>query len=238
MMICLEHLNKCFGDRVAVDNVSLEIPEGALYGLLGHNGAGKSTTIGMMLGQVIPDRGRVLIDGRDVQQDRTLALADVGAIFETPSFYGYLTGRRNLEIFCSYSRFVTPKEINEVVEMVRLTHRIDDPVKVYSHGMRQRLALAQALLPRPRVLILDEPSEGLDPEGIHEMRELIRKLHQHFQLTVLICSHLLAEVEQICPQVAIMRKGKLLFQGDWRAGDPPPRTLEEFYLEKVKGIEV
>jgi ABC-2 type transport system ATP-binding protein len=126
--------------------------------------------------------------------------------------------------------------MSEVVELVRLEKRIDDPVQVYSHGMRQRLALAQALLPRPRVLILDEPSEGLDPEGIYEMRELIRRLHRDFQLTILICSHLLAEVEQICPQVAIMRNGRLLFHGDWRAPDPH-RTLEQFYMETVKGIE-
>ena len=237
-MIRLENLRKQFGRRPAVENLSLEIPEGALYGLLGHNGAGKSTTIGMMLGQVIPDSGRVLIDGHDVQRERALALREVGAIFETPSFYGYLTGRQNLKVFCSYSCPVSDQEIKDVVHLVRLDTRIDDPVRVYSHGMRQRLALAQALLPRPRVLILDEPSEGLDPEGIYEMRELIRQLHRDYQLTVLICSHLLAEVEQICPQVAIMRKGRLLFQGDWRNGQPADRTLEQFYLETVKGIEV
>lgn len=237
-MIRLEKLQKRFGKRAAVENLSLDIEEGALYGLLGHNGAGKSTTIGMMLGQVIPDGGRVLIGGHDVQLERAAALSQVGAIFETPSFYSYLTGRQNLEIFCTYSRPVTATEIKEVVELVRLGSRIDDPVRVYSHGMRQRLALAQALLPRPRVLILDEPSEGLDPEGIHEMRELIRQLHRDFQLTVLICSHLLAEVEQICPQVAIMRKGRLLFHGDWRCGLPPGGTLEQFYLQTVKGIEV
>lgn len=112
-----------------------------------------------------------------------------------------------------------------MVELVRLKTRIDDPVRVYSHGMRQRLALAQALLPRPRVLILDEPSEGLDPEGIYEMRELIRQLHRDFKLTVLICSHLLAEVEQICPQVAVMRKGRLLFQGDWKSDLQPVRPF-------------
>jgi ABC-2 type transport system ATP-binding protein len=237
-MIRLENLRKRFGQRMAVENLSLEIERGALYGLLGHNGAGKSTTIGMMLGQVIPDAGQVLIDGHDVHRERAVALSQVGAIFETPSFYAYLSGRQNLEIFCSYSRRVTAAEINEVVNMVRLGSRIDDPVGVYSHGMRQRLALAQAILPRPRVLILDEPSEGLDPEGIYEMRELIRQLHRDFQLTVLICSHLLAEVEQICPQVAIMRKGRLLFHGDWRDPLLPGRTLEQFYLETVKGIEV
>jgi ABC-2 type transport system ATP-binding protein len=237
-MIRLDNLQKRFGHRVAVENLSLEIREGSLYGLLGHNGAGKSTTIGMMLGQVIPDRGQVLIGGHNVQRERAAALSQVGAIFETPSFYGYLSGRRNLEIFCSYSQPVSRAQMNEAVELVRLSSRIDDPVAVYSHGMRQRLALAQALLPRPKVLILDEPSEGLDPEGIYEMRELIRHLHRDFQLTILICSHLLAEVEQICPEVAIMRNGRLLFHGDWRSGTDPGRTLEQFYLETVKGIEV
>ena len=237
-MIRLEQLKKKFGKRVAVEELSLQIPEGSLYGLLGHNGAGKSTTIGMMLGQVIPDSGRVLIAGQDVQENRAGALKHVGAIFETPSFYSYLTGRQNLEIFCNYAASVTAAEIAEATALVRLESRIDDPVRVYSHGMRQRLALAQALLPRPRVLILDEPSEGLDPEGIYEMRELIRHLHRDFQLTVLICSHLLAEVELICPEVAIMRKGKLLFSGNWRNEGEPGRTLEQFYLQTVKGIEV
>jgi ABC-2 type transport system ATP-binding protein len=235
-MIRLENLQKRFGRRVAVENLSLEIPAGALYALLGHNGAGKSTTIGMMLGQVIPDQGRVLIDGHDVRRERAAALGQVGAIFETPSFYGYLSGRRNLEIFCSYGRPVSREEMDRVIALVRLGPRINDPVRVYSHGMRQRLALAQALLPRPRVLILDEPSEGLDPEGIYEMREMIRRLHREFQLTILICSHLLAEVEQICPEVAIMRNGRLLFHGDWRQADPGA-TLEEFYMQTVKGIE-
>ena len=236
-MIRLENLQKKFVRRVAVEDLSLEIHRGALFGLLGHNGAGKSTTIGMMLGQIFPDHGRVLIDGHDVQRERAAALGCVGAIFETPSFYGYLSGRQNLEIFCGYGPPVSRAEIDEVVELVRLSSRIDDPVRVYSHGMRQRLALAQALLPWPQVLILDEPSEGLDPEGIHEMRELIRRLHSDYQLTILICSHLLAEVEQICPQVAIMRNGRLLFHGDWRSTDPS-RTLEQFYLQTVKGIEV
>jgi ABC-2 type transport system ATP-binding protein len=237
-MIRMENLQKRFGRRVAVENLSLHVEKGALFGLLGHNGAGKSTAIGMMLGQVIPDHGRVLIKGHDVQKERGQALGCVGAIFETPSFYGYLSGRRNLEILCSYSRPVSKKEMDDVVDLVRLGSRINDPVQVYSHGMRQRLALAQALLPRPEVLILDEPSEGLDPEGIYEMRELIRQLHRDFQLTILICSHLLAEVEQICPQVAIMRNSRLLFQGTWRSDSDPNRTLEQFYLQTVKGIEV
>ena len=236
-MIRLENLTKRFGRRLAVDNLSLDIAPGSLYGLLGHNGAGKSTAIGMMLGQVIPDAGRVLLDGHDVRLDRAAALRRVGAIFETPSFYDYLSGRRNLEILCSYSARATPEEQQRVIELVRLEKRIDDPVRVYSHGMRQRLALAQALLPRPALLILDEPSEGLDPEGIHEMRELILQLHRDFQLTILVCSHLLAEVEQICPDVAIMRNGRLLFHGGWRAAAPGCPDLEAFYLQTVRGIE-
>jgi ABC-2 type transport system ATP-binding protein len=236
-MLRLENLSKRFGRRPAVENLSLEIPTGSLYGLLGHNGAGKSTTIGMMLGQVIPDAGRVLIDGHDVRRERAAALRRVGAIFETPSFYDYLSGRRNLEILGSYSAPATAEEQQRVIELVRLKDRIDDPVRIYSHGMRQRLALAQALLPRPALLILDEPSEGLDPEGIHEMRELILRLHREFQLTILICSHLLAEVELICPQVAILRNGRLLFHGAWREAAPDCRDLEAFYLKTVRGIE-
>ena len=233
-MIQLEHLSKSFGKRLAVDDLSLEIPRGALYALLGHNGAGKSTTIGMMLGQVLPDAGRVLIDGHDVQEERGAALGQTGAIFETPSFYDYLSGRRNLEIFCSYSRHVSRREMDEAIHLVGLDKRIGDPVRAYSHGMRQRLALAQALLPRPKILVLDEPSEGLDPEGIHEMRELIQQLHRDFELTVLICSHLLAEVEQICPQVAILRGGKLLFHGKWKPAAPDCANLEAFYLKTVR----
>jgi ABC-2 type transport system ATP-binding protein len=237
-MISLENLNKHFGARCAVDHLSLRIEPGTIYGLLGHNGAGKSTTIGMMLGQVVPDSGRVLINGHDVHRHRALALSEVGAIFETPAFYPFLSGRRNLEAFCSFSGPVSREDMDRAIDRVRLTSRINDPVKVYSHGMRQRLALAQALLPRPKVLILDEPSEGLDPEGIYEMRELIQSLHREFQLTILICSHLLAEVEQICSEVAIMRNGRILFHGDWRQSPEPCANLEEFYLRTVKGIEV
>jgi ABC-2 type transport system ATP-binding protein len=233
-MIQLQNLTKRFGSRLAVQNLSLEIPRGSLYALLGHNGAGKSTTIGMMLGQVIPDSGRVLINGHDVISQRRAALDHTGAIFETPSFYDYLSGYRNLEIFSSYSRHITPAEMKEVIHLVGLEKRIHDPVQAYSHGMRQRLALAQALLPRPQILILDEPSEGLDPEGIYEMRELIRQLHQDYQLTVLICSHLLAEIEQICPQVAILQGGRLLFQGDWKANSPTSTNLETFYLQTIR----
>ena len=168
------------------------VPRGAIYGLLGHNGAGKSTAIGMMLGQVWPTHGEVRVGGHEVTSHRRLALQKVGAIFETPVFYDYLSGWRNLEILSHYTGPTTSARIREVLDLVGLNGRETSRVRTYSHGMRTRLALAQALLPNPELLILDEPGDGLDPEGIHEMRELILQLHRDFQLTILVCSHLLA----------------------------------------------
>ena len=215
-MISLAGVRKVFGRHVAVRSLDLEVPRGAVFGLLGHNGAGKSTVIGIVLGQVLPDAGRVRIDGHDVLADRPRALARVGAIYEQPAFYDYLSGARNLKILCELAAPVDPERLREVVRLVDLEDRIHERVSTYSHGMRQRLALAQALLPRPELLILDEPSEGLDPEGIYEMRELIRKLHREWELTVLISSHLLSEMEQVCSHLAVLREGRLLFAGDWR----------------------
>ena len=212
-MIRLSGLCKTFGERMAVDGLTLHVPRGEIFGLLGHNGAGKSTAIGMMLGQVWPTQGEVLICGHDVTRHRQLALQKVGAIFETPVFYDYLSGRRNLEIFSSYTAPTPPERIREVVDWVGLTGREKSKVKTYSHGMRARLALAQALLPQPELLILDEPSDGLDPEGIHEMRQTIRRLRRELGLTIFLSSHLLNEVEQLCTRIAVMNQGRKVFEG-------------------------
>jgi ABC-2 type transport system ATP-binding protein len=209
-------LSKRFGHRLAVDHVSFEVPRGSLFGLLGHNGAGKSTTIGAVLGQIHPDAGTIRVGGHDVFQDRSNALARVGAIFETPSFYDYLSGRRNLEIFTAYTGICPAESLEAVIARVGLRERIHDPVGKYSHGMRQRLALAQALLPGPHFLILDEPGDGLDPEGIAEMREMILRLNREENMTILLCSHQLDEVQRLCRELAILREGKLVFCGDWR----------------------
>ncbi len=214
-MIRLENLRKAFKGKPALHGVSFQVERGEIFGLLGHNGAGKSTTFGIMLGQVYPDAGEAWIDGVSVQRDRPRALARVGAIFETPSFYEYLSGWRNLEILVHYSRQVARRELEEAVETVGLSGRIHDPVRTYSHGMRQRLALAQAIVPTPDVILLDEPTEGLDPEGIHEMRLMIQRLNQEHGLTVLLSSHLLSEVEQLCERVAILNQGALVFEGRW-----------------------
>jgi ABC-2 type transport system ATP-binding protein len=212
-VIQLKHLNKKFGQRLAVNDLTLHVPAGEIYGLLGHNGAGKSTAIGMMLGQVWPTSGEVKICGHDVTAHRRLALMKVGAIFESPAFYDYLSGRRNLEILSSYTTPTSPQRIQEVIEWVGLAGREHSKVRTYSHGMRARLALAQALLPQPELLILDEPSDGLDPEGIHEMRLTIQRLQRELGLTILLSSHFLNEVEQLCTRIAVLNRGRMVFEG-------------------------
>ena len=212
-MIELRHLTKRFGGRLAVDDLSLTVHRGEIYGLLGHNGAGKSTTIGMMLGQVWPTAGELRVCGHDVTTERGRALQQVGAIFETPAFHDYFSGWRNLEMLASYTAPVSPERLHEVIEWVGLTGREHSKVRTYSHGMRARLAIAQAMLPHPELLILDEPGNGLDPEGIHEMRHTILRLHRELGLTILLSSHLLNEVEQICTRIAVLNQGRKVFEG-------------------------
>ena len=212
-MIELRNVIKKFAGRTAVDDLSFMVTRGEIFGLLGHNGAGKSTAIGMMLGQVWPTSGDVKVCGHDVSSNRRAALKRVGAIFETPVFYDYLSGWRNLEIFSAYTAPTSKARIREVIERVGLTGREQSKVRTYSHGMRSRLALAQALLPGPELLILDEPSDGLDPEGIHEMRRTILRLQRELGLTILLSSHLLNEVEQLCTRIAVLQNGKKVFEG-------------------------
>ncbi len=212
-MIELKGVSKQFGERWAVRDLDLAVPRGEIFGLLGHNGAGKSTAIGMMLGQVWPTAGELRICGHDITRDRAKALHRVGAIFETPVFYDYLSGRKNLEILSHYTGPTSADRISRIVDWVGLTGRDGDRVSKYSHGMRTRLALAQALLPDPELLILDEPSDGLDPEGIHEMRLTIQRLQKELGLTILLSSHLLNEVEQLCTRIAVVNQGRKVFEG-------------------------
>lgn len=212
-MIELRNLHKKFGARLAVNDLTLSVPRGEVFGLLGHNGAGKSTAIGMMLGQVWPTSGEVLVCGHDVTSHRARALHKVGAIFEAPAFYDYLSGWRNLEILSHYTAPTSKERLREVVDWVGLTGREQGTVRTYSHGMRARLALAQALLPQPELLILDEPGSGLDPEGIAEMRQTIVRLHRELGLTILLSSHLLSEVEQLCSRIAVLNQGRKVFEG-------------------------
>src|SRR4051812_16442977 len=213
LMIQLQNVSKFFGQRQAVHDLTLTVPAGEIFGLLGHNGAGKSTAIGMMLGQVWPTSGEVRVCRFDVANDRQRALQKVGAIFESPVFYDYLSGWRNLEILSHYTASTPASRIREVIDWVGLTGREQSKVQTYSHGMRARLALAQALLPNPELLILDEPADGLDPEGIHELRQTILRLNRELKLTILLSSHLLNEVEHLCTRIAVLRQGRKVFEG-------------------------
>lgn len=213
-MIEAQSLTKRFTkSRLALDDVSFGVGEGEIVGLLGHNGAGKSTVLGIMLAMVRPDSGEVIVAGHSVQRERSKALRQVGAIFEAPAFYDYMSGWENLRALCALSGWWEEKEVWRILELVNLKDRVYGKVNTYSHGMRQRLALAQALLPMPKVLLLDEPTDGLDPEGIHEFRSTVLKLRQEHGLTILLNSHLLNEVEQMCDRCVILREGKKVYEG-------------------------
>lgn len=187
--------------------------KGEVFGFLGPNGAGKTTTIRMMLGLIKPSSGRVYLNGADVEKEHLKALSCVGAIVETPAFYGYLSARDNLELLGRISGGVGRARIDEALELVGLLPRAGEKVKGYSQGMRQRLGIAQALLADPEVVILDEPTNGLDPSGMLEMRKLIKRLAGKNGITVFLSSHLLYEIEAVCTNVAVINNGTLLVQG-------------------------
>ncbi|HEX7737396.1 MAG TPA: ABC transporter ATP-binding protein [Ktedonobacteraceae bacterium] len=203
------HLTKQYGQRLAVNNLDLEVRRGEIFGFLGPNGAGKTTTIRMALGLITPTSGRVEILGKDVITRRAEILPRVGALIETPALYLYLSGRNNLRAIGSALGGVPEKRIDEVLELVGLVGRQKDKVRTYSLGMKQRLGIAMALLQNPDVLILDEPTNGMDPAGIVEMRDLMHGLASVGK-TIFVSSHLLAEVQQICTRVAIINQGKLV----------------------------
>lgn len=207
-------LTKTFRTRRAVDNLSLQVYEGDVYGFLGPNGAGKSTTIRMLTGLVRPQHGVARLLGYDVSTERVHALRGIGAMVEIPAFYKYLSARENLDIFSRLSGGSNKKRIDQVLNTVGLTERADDKVKTFSHGMKQRLGIAQALLPGPRLVILDEPTSGLDPQGMKDVRELVLRLAKDEGITVFLSSHLLHEIEQVCNRVGIINRGKLVAQGD------------------------
>jgi len=219
------HLTKIIGDRTIVDDVSFELQPGEVFGFLGPNGAGKTTTIRMLVGLIKPTRGTVSVCGFDIRKRFEEAMRCIGCIVENPDLYRFMTGRENLEHFARMLR-VNHDEIERVAELVNLAHRLDQRVGTYSLGMRQRLGIAQAMLGRPRVLILDEPANGLDPAGIREIRELLRGLAAERGLAVFVSSHLLAEVELTCDRVAIIHKGTILRTGPVRELISNQRMME------------
>ena len=211
-IVTTEHLTKKYKSFIAVNDVSLHIRKGSIYGFLGPNGAGKSTTMKMLLGLTAPTKGAFTIDGKQFPADRIPILKEIGSVIESPSFYANLTGRENLDIIRRILEL--PKSaVDDALELVGLSEFADRLAKKYSLGMKQRLGLAGALLGRPPILILDEPTNGLDPSGIHEIRNLIKSLPDLYDCTILISSHMLSEIELIADDIGILNHGHLLFEG-------------------------
>ncbi len=214
-IIEITNLTKRFKKLIAVDNLNLNVYKGDVFGFLGPNGAGKSTTIRMLLTLINPTSGNIKIFGKDLKSNRREILSKVGAIVEKPDFYLYLTAFKNLEILGKMSGAdVSKKSIMQNLELVGLDKRFDSKVKTYSHGMKQRLGIAQALLHEPELVILDEPTVGLDPQGIKEVRELILRLSKEKQITIFLSSHILKEIEIVSNRMVIINKGKTLIEGE------------------------
>lgn len=244
--ITTNQLTKRYRSFVAVQNVSLHIRKGSIYGFLGPNGAGKSTTMKMLLGLTAPTKGSFTVDGKGFPEDRIAILKEVGSFIESPSFYANLTGRENLDIIRRILQL--PREsVDEALELVGLSEFGNRLAKKYSLGMKQRLGLAGAMIGKPPILILDEPTNGLDPSGIHEIRNLIKSLPERYDCTVLISSHMLSEIELVADDIGILNHGRLLFEGsledlrqralqagfatDNRTGTP---NLEEVFLSMIE----
>jgi ABC-2 type transport system ATP-binding protein len=207
------NLSKQFGKRWAVKNLDVQVYRGDVFAFLGPNGAGKSTTIRIILTLLMPSSGSVEIFGEELHHNRSAVLSRVCGIVEKPDFYSYLSAYKNLEIFGSMTRSVREHEIMEVLDLVGLTPRAFEKVKTFSHGMKQRLGIAQALLTKPELIILDEPTAGLDPQGMKEVRDLIHKLSSESEMTIFLSTHLLSEVEQVATRMAVINRGELIAQG-------------------------
>jgi ABC-type multidrug transport system ATPase subunit len=232
-----QNLSKNFGSFQAVDDLSFTIEPGDVYGFLGQNGAGKSTTMRMILGLIRPSQGKVFIKGTEFNQDRVHLLQYIGAIIERPDMYGYLTGWDNLKMFAKLSnKKIGSARLEEVLELVGLRGREKDKVKAYSQGMKQRLGIAIALVHSPELLILDEPTNGLDPQGIAEMRQLILHLSKEHGKTILVSSHLLHEIEQIANRMIIIHKGKKIVEGNVHELLNPEDSLVEVFLHDDERI--
>jgi len=237
-------LSKKFGNRWAVKDVNLEVQTGDVFGFLGPNGAGKSTTIRMILTLLSPTSGSVKIFGKDVSGNRQSVLSKVCGIVEKPDFYLYLSAFKNLEVLGSMTRKVTKDEVFKALEIVSLNSRAADKVKTFSHGMKQRLGIAQAILTKPDLIILDEPTSGLDPQGMKEVRELVLKLSKEHGTTIFLSSHLLTEVEAVANRMAVLNHGELIAQGpvsELLNGDTSYYSLQaspqDKALELLKKIE-
>lgn len=229
-LVRLIGVTKIIASKALVQDLTLDIPAGQVFGFLGPNGAGKTTTIRMMVGLISITKGDILIGGHSIRENYEKASSQIGAIVENPEMYKFLTGYKNLVHYARMMPGISEQRIHEVVELVGLTDRIHDKVKTYSLGMRQRLGVAQALLHRPKLLILDEPTNGLDPQGIRELRDYLRKLSREEGTTVFVSSHLLSEMELMCDTVGVIQNGKLIDIRQLRTSEGE-RAFEETAFE-------
>lgn len=227
-LVTVSHLTKKFSSHTAVNDLSFTVEEGDVYGFLGQNGAGKSTTIRMLLTLVTPTAGHIELFGMDLKKERNKILRQVGAVIEKPDLYKYLSAFENLSLFARMSGVKTSKkELNDQLEMVGLGGRENDRVKTFSQGMKQRLGIAVALIHNPRLIILDEPTNGLDPQGIADMRNLILHLSRHLNKTIIVSSHLLHEIEQMSTRMLIIDQGKKIIEGTAASLVDPEKTRVE-----------
>ena len=234
-IVTVSHLTKKFRTHTAVDDLSFTVNEGDVYGFLGQNGAGKSTTIRMLLTLVTPTDGHIELFGLDLKKERKKILSQVGAVIEKPDLYKYLSAFENLSLFARMSGSkISKKELHEQLEMLGLGGRVDDKVKTFSQGMKQRLGIAVALIHNPRLIILDEPTNGLDPQGIADMRNLILHLSRHQNKTIIVSSHLLNEIEQISTRMLIIDEGRKMVEGTVASLMDPARTLVETEVNDPK----
>ncbi len=235
-IVRLENLSKIIGKKKIIDNLSLDLYPGQITGFLGPNGAGKTTTIRMMTGLMRPTAGEVFIDGKALSQHFEESMGKVGVIVENPEMYKFMSGYKNLIHFARMNKNITKERIEEVIAQVGLQNRIHEKVATYSLGMRQRLGLAQALLHRPKFLILDEPTNGLDPAGIREFRTYLRKIAKEEGVSIFVSSHLLAEIELMCDRIAVIQNGKLITLKEVKEEQTSQYYLEVTPQEKAKEL--
>ncbi|MEW9093807.1 MAG: ABC transporter ATP-binding protein [Clostridiaceae bacterium] len=230
----VDNLCKRLGSKPIIRGVSFSVKEGEIFGFLGPNGAGKTTTIRMLVGLIHPNEGSIKIMGKDLSKEREAALSHIGAVVENPELYGYLTGRENL-MQIARIRGISKEKVDEIIDIVGLKDRIDDKVKKYSLGMKQRLGIGAALLPEPKLLILDEPTNGLDPSGILEFRSLIKNICREKKTSFFISSHILSEIQLLCHRVAFINKG--IIQSIENTNDMGDKASKEIVIITTKEID-
>lgn len=234
-IIKVENLKKKIGGKIILDSLSFTVEKGTITGIVGPNGAGKSTFLKTMLGLYNINSGNIYIENYSVRKDLEKCLEQIGCIIENPDIYNNLSGRNNLQLYASLNNMKDEDYINRLIELVKLNNRIDDKVKTYSLGMKQRLGIACALVGKPSILVLDEPTNGLDPFGIKELRELLKLINKKTGITIILCSHILEEMEKVCDDVILIDNGKFIDKVKIANLKLENKTLEDVFIEKLHG---